>query len=348
MTASSQVTGPRVGAALPPVAFATESVLAWQRVVSSSFVPLVVDDLSDGRFAGTIRGRVIGDVFFSRLRVTPHEVHRTPALIDVSERLFYKITLMLAGTGELVQDNRTALMLPGSISVYDTARPYSLRFADPVDTVVIMFPRDLIDPSPDHVRAITAISLGAEESLTRIVTPLLTEISSDFASLEGPAAARVVHTAVELISALLSTAALARATEGDRERLSLMLRIREHILDNLGDSELNPDSIARAVYISTRHLHVLFHRQGTTVSAWIREQRIEAIRRELSDPMHAHRSIAEIAACWGYPDASHFSRTFRQHVGMAPSGFRRAALEDARHGETRRSKLVPDQRATIG
>ncbi|GAA2360819.1 helix-turn-helix domain-containing protein [Saccharopolyspora halophila] len=337
MTASPPVSGPRAGTALPPVAFATESVLAWQRVTSSSFVPLVVDDLSDGRFAGNIRGRVVDDVFFSRLRVTPHEVHRTRALIDASERLFYKITLMLEGTGELVQDNRRALMLPGSISVYDTARPYDLRFADPVDAVVIMFPRDLIDASPDHVRAITAISLGPEECLTRLVTPLLTEISSDFASLEGPAAARVVRTAVELISALLSTAALSRTTEGDREHLSLMLRIREHILDNLGDSELNPDNIARAAYISTRHLHGLFHQQGTTVSAWIREQRIEAIRRELGDPMHAHRPIAEIATSWGYPDASHFSRTFRQQVGMAPSAFRRAALEKTRRGESSNS-----------
>jgi AraC-like DNA-binding protein len=328
-------------AASPPVAFATESVLAWQRVVSSSFVPLVVDDLSDGQFAGTIRGRVIDEVFFSRLRVTPHEVHRTSALIDASQRLFYKLTLMLEGTGELVQDDRTALMLPGSISVYDTARRYDLRFADPIDAVVIMFPRDLIDPSPDHVRAITATSLGPEESLTRLVTPLLTEISSDFASLEGPASARVVRTAVELISALLSTAALARTADNDREHLSLMLRIREHILGNLGDSELSPDSIARAVFISTRHLHGLFHQQGTTVSAWIREQRLEAIRRELSDPLHAHRPISEIATCWGYPDASHFSRTFRQQVGMAPSAFRRASLEEARHGGG-------DQRVTTG
>ncbi|WP_409184614.1 helix-turn-helix domain-containing protein [Amycolatopsis sp. VS8301801F10] len=332
---AAPATRKRSATLLPPVAFATESALAWQRVVSSSFVPLMVDDLSDGQFAGTIRGRVIDDVFFSRLRVTPHEVHRTQALIDVSRRLFYKITLMIEGTGELVQDNRTALMLPGSISVYDTARPYDLRFASPVDTVVIMFPRDLVSPSPDQIRTITAISLGPEESLTRLVTPLLTEISHDFASLEGPAATRVVHTAVELISALLSTAALARTTEGDREHLSLLLRIREYILDHLGDADLNPDRIARAVFISTRHLHGLFQHQGTTVSAWIRERRIEAIRRELGDPLHAHRAIADIAAGWGYPEASHFSRTFRQQVGMAPSAFRRAALDNARRGERR-------------
>lgn len=310
----------------PPLAFATESVVAWQRVVSRSFVPLMVDDLSDDHFAGTIRGRVVDDVFFSRLRVTPHEVHRTQSLIDVCQRLFYKITLMIDGTGVLTQDGRTAILLPGSITVYDTARPYSLRFLGDIDAVIIMFPRDLMEPSPDHVRAITAISLGREESLTRLVTPLLTEISSDFASLEGPAAARVVHTTVDLISALLSTAALSRATESDPGHLALMLRIKEYILANLGDSELNPDAVARSAYISTRHLHELFRQQGTTVSAWIRDQRMDAIRRELGDPMHAHRAIAEIASQWGYPDASHFSRTFRGHVGVSPSAFRRGAL----------------------
>lgn len=329
---------------LPPVAFATESVVAWQRVVSSSFVPLMVDDLSDGRFAGTIRGRVFDDVFFSRLRVSPHEVHRTPSLIAASERLFYKITLVIEGTGRLVQDGRTALMLPGSISVYDTARPYSLRFDDRVDVVVIMFPRDLIDPSPDHVRAITAISMGRDEFLTRLVTPLLTEISADFGAVEGPAT-RVVRTTIELISALLSTVAMSRAAQGDPAHLTLMLSIRQYILDHLDDSELNPEAIARSMYISTRHLHGLFHQQGTTVSAWIREQRIESIRRELGDPMHAHRAIAEIAAGWGYPDASHFSRTFRKQVGMSPSAFRRQALR-TRPGRMNGDDVGPQRGAT--
>lgn len=334
MVAVTRIAASRTTAS-PPVAFATESVLAWQRVVSSSFVPLVVDDLSDGHFAGTISGRVLDGVFFSRLCVSPHEVHRTPALIDASERLFYKIMLTIEGTGELIQDGRTAVMPPGSVSVYDTARPYKLRFTDPVVAVVIMFPRDLIDPSPDQIRAVTAISLAPEESLTRLVTPLLTEISADFASLEGPAAARVVQTTVELISALLSTAALTRTAEGDRDHLGLMVRIREYIQEHLGDSELNPTAIARAVFISTRQLHELFRQQSNTVSAWIREQRIEAIRRELSDPMHAHRTIADIAASWGYPDASHFSRTFRWQVGLAPRAFRKAALDSVPRTESR-------------
>ena len=120
-----------------------------------------------------------------------------------------------------------------------------------------------------------------------------------------------------------------------------MPRIREHILNSLGDSELRPDGVARAVFISTRHLHGLFQRQGATVSAWIREQRLAAIRRELSEPLHAHRPISEIATCWGYPVASPFSRTLRQQVGLAPSAFRRAALERARRGST-------DQRLIIG
>lgn len=315
------------------VAFATESVLAWQRVVSASFVPLVVDDLSDGQFAGSIRGRIIDDVFFSRLRVSPHEVHRTSSLIEASERLFYKVMLLLEGDGELVQDGRSAMLVPGSVSVYDTARPYDLRFREGTEAVVIMFPRNLVGPSPDHVRSITALSLGPEDLLTRLATPLLTEISSDFASLQGPVAARVMRTAMDLISALLSTAALAHTSVSDREHLSLILRIRRHITDHLGDSDLGPENIARAVYISTRHLHALFQEQGTTVSAWIREHRIEAIRQDLADPLSANRSIADIAARWGYPDASHFSRTFRQQIGVAPSAFRRAALASAQRGE---------------
>ncbi|OYN96204.1 AraC-like ligand-binding domain-containing protein [Enemella evansiae] len=309
----------------PPVAFTTASPLAWQRMVSRSFVPLVVDELAEP-FFGNIRGRSAGGVFFSRVCVTPHEVHRTPALIDASERLFYKLTLTVQGTGELTQDGRTAFMLPGSVSVYDTSRAYRLRFQDSVDAVVVMFPRDLIDASPEHVRAITALSLGADEPLARLVTPFLAELSEDFEAIEGPAAARVVRTAMDLIGALLSTAALAKMDDRMHRHLPLILRVREHILANLGDPELGPDSIARAVFVSTRHLHELFREQGTTVSAWIRKQRIQAICRDLENPMLAHRQISQIANAWGYADASHFSRSFRRALGVSPSAYRNAAL----------------------
>ncbi|MFJ1547744.1 helix-turn-helix domain-containing protein [Streptomyces sp. NPDC088246] len=51
--------------------------------------------------------------------------------------------------------------------------------------------------------------------------------------------------------------------------------------------------------------------QGTTVNAWVRTRRLEVVREELAQAGAAHRSIAAVAARWGFTNPSHFSRTFR-------------------------------------
>ena len=64
-------------------------------------------------------------------------------------------------------------------------------------------------------------------------------------------------------------------------------RVRRYIEANLADPLLSPASIAAAHFISTRHLHNVFHEAGTTVAQWIRTRRLEGCRRELRDPLLA-------------------------------------------------------------
>jgi AraC-like DNA-binding protein len=62
------------------------------------------------------------------------------------------------------------------------------------------------------------------------------------------------------------------------------------------------------------------------VSTWIRSRRLDRCRRELVDPLAAHRPVGEVAARWGFPDAAHFSRAFRAEFGEPPSVVRARAI----------------------
>jgi AraC-like DNA-binding protein len=101
-----------------------------------------------------------------------------------------------------------------------------------------------------------------------------------------------------------------------------MLQITAYIERHLGDAGLAPGDIAAAHHVSTRQLHKLFHAQGTTVSGWIRERRLEHCRRDLLDARYASRPVASIGARWGYPDAAHFSRLFKGAYGLSPRDYR--------------------------
>jgi AraC-like DNA-binding protein len=69
-------------------------------------------------------------------------------------------------------------------------------------------------------------------------------------------------------------------------------------------------------------MHKLFEAEGTTACAWIRARRLEHCRRDLADPALAARSVSAVGARWGLPDASRFSRLFREAYQVSPREYR--------------------------
>jgi AraC-like DNA-binding protein len=106
-------------------------------------------------------------------------------------------------------------------------------------------------------------------------------------------------------------------------RQALLDRVKAAIEERLGDPDLTPQAIADRHHISVRYLHVLFQQQGTTVNGWVREHRLEAAGRDLARPDAHRRSVAGVAARWGFSNSSHFSRAFREVYGMSPMQWRK-------------------------
>jgi AraC-like DNA-binding protein len=297
------------------------NISEFRAAVNDSFVPLQVHSDNPDRFRGLIRGAGVDEVHLSDVRATDHQVHRTPELIARGDAPYFKVSLMLQGSGLLIQDGREAVLSPGDLAVYDTSRPYSLIFDEDFRTMVVMFPRHLIALPPDMVGQLTAVRVPGTDGLASVVTPYLTQLAANLDQFHGTTGARLAHSALDLVSTVFSHELGLDGATADPHR-ALMQRIRGYIDRNLASTDLAPASIAAAHYISTRHLHGLFQEQGTTVSTWIRTRRLEQCRRDLTDPVLADRPVAAIAARWGFVDAAHFSRAFKSAFGIAPSEYR--------------------------
>ncbi|WP_353116130.1 helix-turn-helix domain-containing protein [Microbacterium sp.] len=299
------------------------SVGEFRSAVSDSFVPLQVSANGAEPFRSVLRGAAVDEVHVTDLRATAHVVERTPELIARMDRSYFKVSLMLAGTGLLIQDDREAVLSPGDLAVYDTDRPYSLVFDEDFHTMVVMFPKHLLSLPPEMIGQLTAVRISGQEGLGGMVVPYLRQLAGNLDQLAGSTGARLAHSALDLVSTVFTRELGLDDAAADPHR-ALMQRIRGHIDRNLASTDLGPASIAAAHYISTRHLHGLFQEQGTTVSTWIRTRRLEQCRRDLLDPMLADRPVAAIAARWGFVDAAHFSRAFKTAYGISPSEYRAA------------------------
>ena len=100
-------------------------------------------------------------------------------------------------------------------------------------------------------------------------------------------------------------------------------RIRAFIDAHLADPELSPAQIAAACGISLRRLHRAFADTSWSVCGWIRHRRLEQCRQALLDPTQDRLSITQIAFRWGFNDAAHFSRSFRDAYEQTPRDARR-------------------------
>ena len=297
----------------------------WHDLISESFVPLHVRSSDPSNFHGRLRSRLLDELSIVEVTATGHSVHRTPSLIARSDRLYFKLNLQLAGTAILVQDNREAVLRPGDLAVYDTHRPYTLAFESDFRTLVLMFPHDALDLPAGSVGALTATRMAADQGLGRMISPFMTQLAENLEVLSGPSGHRLAHNTVDLLSTMFASELDRRPDNTEHPHAELLGRIRRFIEANLADPALSPASVAAAHFISTRHLHNVFQEAGTTVAQWIRTRRLENCRRELRDPLQAHRAVSAIAARWGFVDAAHFSRIFRAAFGEPPSSYRRPA-----------------------
>lgn len=295
----------------------------FREAVSTTFVPLEVTGASTNRFQARLHYAPLGGIQLTEITAGSHVVERTPDLIARGDTSYFKLSVQLEGSCLLVQDDREAVLRPGDIAVYDTGRPYSMAFDADFRVLVVMFPYQLLNLSPEAVRQVTAVRFPGRDGLGAVISPFLAQLVGQSDRMPGPASVRMANSALDLVATLISTELDLKPGAGHAHR-ALLRRIHEYIDDNLGSPDLAPGQIAAAHYISTRHLHGLFHEDGATVSTWIRQRRLERCRRDLLDPLLAHRPVSAIAARWGFLDAAHFSRIFKAAFGENATEARRA------------------------
>src|ERR1700736_1496471 len=119
-----------------PIQFTTDGVpgcrrlALWQDIVCDVYVQLDCKSDLGSAFAGSVTRARLGRATCSEVSSQRQRVFRTPSRIARSDEDFILIALGKHGVGGVVQDGRETLIRPGEFAIYDTTRPYELRFDD--------------------------------------------------------------------------------------------------------------------------------------------------------------------------------------------------------------------------
>ena len=126
---------------------------------------------------------------------------------------------------------------------------------------------------------------------------------------------------IDLIALFMVQDGQAQASASDSSvTLAHRQRALAYMRQHLADPDLSPQRVADGCGLSVAYLHRILRAGGTSAEAHLRGA--ERCRELLLNPLHRHRSIAELAYQAGFSHPSHFSRLFKRRFGMTPRDWR--------------------------
>jgi AraC-like DNA-binding protein len=246
---------------------------------------------------------------------------RTPKHVRIGGPERLALAVQVVGSGVFSQGGTDQRVRTGELMLVDLTAPYDFAWSGRGASQAFQIDYDELGLSVDTIR--TAARRLASSPLYDLMLHHLSVLPGIINSLKGTDSADMVGTATtQLVRALLTSAAkddVRRPATAD----VLFTRITWYARRHLDDPDLTPARIAAEHNISLRYLYKLFAEKHLSLEQWLITERLKGAARELADPAHRHRSIAAIAAGWGFLDAGHFARRFRKAHGMTPQEWRR-------------------------
>lgn len=224
----------------------------------------------------------------------------------------FKLLMQVRGVAEVAQHGRRSLLEPGHFTLIDGAQPFSMTASGGFAQVLVTMPRPSVLRQHRGIERRTALvhaGLGAEA----IVRDFVTSLARHTNELPAASSMRAIGALIKLLGGLQD------ASAGSDPQASLIGRAQALIDVDLAD--ITADKLAARLHVSRRHLDAVFARTGQSVTQHIWAQRLSQAAEQLQQSPSL--PIAEIAYAVGFKDASHFSRMFARHHGVAPGAWRR-------------------------
>jgi AraC-like DNA-binding protein len=284
-------------------------------------------DMAVPRSSGIVlRGTLthLGDVGHSSISSNVTDVTRKPD--GARDVLPPSIFLGIQATGSTLisQGGRDAVLSRGRMVLWETTNPYTLVDPTGIRQHYFRITTAALGLPADAIRAVTAQVLTPDHPIADLALAYFSRLAARPDTFSRADADAVSQPTIELMRSLISTHLGVTSMAKEPLHATLQLRILEYIRVNLADPRLNANQIAAQHHISVRHLYNVLAEGGVSLGDWIRTQRLERCRSELTRPQARSLTIAALARQWGFTNPSSFGRYFREAYGQSPGEWRDA------------------------
>lgn len=212
---------------------------------------------------------------------------------------------------------------PGSALLMSQARAARTAYHGPAETFAFRFPRAQLSELIPTLGEAPCVEIPRSTPGLALLFRYGRLLHDD--PLAQPALRTLAARHLQELAALVIGAAPDAAEHAKHNSVSAArLRVfKAEIAANLGNPNFGIKVLAMKHKVTTRYIQMLFERDGTTFTGFLRRSRVERAYRMLADPRLATRSIVSIALDCGFAEAASLNRAFRQELGMTPGDVRR-------------------------
>lgn len=290
----------------------------WRDVICENLLQMHIQSSQETAFFGHIKKHPFGPMQANFISVSEQKVWRERTVVCSAKDHLFHLIHVRKGVQLVEQYGRSFKVGAGDCLLIDCLAAFEFDFPEGVEALVLEIGRDWLRgwlPAPEDAaaRLIDGRSgWGATLSSAMCnVTP-----ATVGASVLPPAVV------AEQVVSLLALAAAHDDPSPSTHKRALLRRVMETIRERCHEPDLDPATVAAALGVSRRYVHLLFASAGTTFSQELYECRLHRAQRLLGDKRFDGLGIAEIAWNCGFSEPSHFTRRFRERFGSAPSAYR--------------------------
>jgi AraC-like DNA-binding protein len=294
----------------------------WREVFAKAAASMDWSPLTDGQVhqkATVHRVPGLGVIEGTRTN-TGSQARLTPLLISSDDLV---LNIQIAGSFVLSQLGREVRLRPGDAVLGSSSDVMTAMQTPKSQFVALCLPRHTLESLLQDGQNQICVHLSADIEALRLLRSYLSTVLRADALQRPTLCDRVVAHIYDLVALTFRPHTDVLATAHQRGLPAARLcAIKSDIVASFGDMGLSETSVARRHRLTPRYLRILFAREGTTFSDYLRRTRLTRAHQLLTDRRNRGRTISSIAYEVGFGDLSHFNRLFRKQYGICPSDAR--------------------------
>ncbi len=243
-------------------------------------------------------------------------MERSPKLVRTLDSDRYLLRINRSSPITVDTDGRRVVAGPGQVLLMDASRPETIRTcAGP--HLTLSLPREEVAGLLPGNLDLNGLVLKGE--VAKMLAGHLLRLEEQLENLSLAEASGVITAAVHLLGASLAPTVNTLGLARPAIEQSLLQQAKGLIERNLRSRELDAEALCAELKVSRSTLYRVFSPLGG-VAAYVRERRLAAIHSLLSSRNFegGRNYLGRIADDFGFSNASHFSRAFRDQFGYSP------------------------------